>query len=196
MKKMNARNEELLLRNFIRESIEQNNRRQINELGTAGHLALDAIGFVPGIGEAADLLNAIAYIKEGEYLFAAFSFISMVPEIGDVIGKGGKLATWLGKVGGKTGAKAGKVVGEVGEQAIKVAKWLKDNIGQLNQAIVKAAAKFDAFKKDEKVQTAAKAANLDLESIDLNKEKDNMIKAAQDWLKDFIEGNEEAVNEK
>lgn len=65
-------------------SVEEGWKRQ------AGHLALDALGLIPGPGEAADLANALWYAKEGEYLNSAFSLISMVPEVGDLIGKGAK----------------------------------------------------------------------------------------------------------
>ena len=65
-------------------SVEEGWKRQ------AGHLALDALGLIPGPGEAADFTNALWYAKEGEYLNSAFSLISMVPEVGDLIGKGAK----------------------------------------------------------------------------------------------------------
>ncbi len=71
-------------------------------VGAAGHMALDAIGLIPGLGEPADLANALWYIKNKDYLSAAFSIISLVPEIGDAIGKGAK---YLGK-GSKLGQSA------------------------------------------------------------------------------------------
>jgi hypothetical protein len=61
-----------------------------------GHLALDVGGLVPVVGEAADVANAAWYAAEGKYLDAGLSLISIVPVVGDVIGKGGKLATKLG----------------------------------------------------------------------------------------------------
>jgi len=63
------------------------------------HWALDLAGLVPGIGEFADLYNAILYIRKGEWLMAGFSLISMLPGLGDVIGKGGKIATLLARAG-------------------------------------------------------------------------------------------------
>jgi len=62
-----------------------------------GHFVLDVAGLIPGYGEVADLTNAIWYATEGNYLFAAFSLISCIPELGDLIGKGGKVATWISK---------------------------------------------------------------------------------------------------
>lgn len=74
----------------------------LNELSASGvgHFLLDIGGLIPGIGETADLANAALYAKEGEYLMAALSAISMIPGVGDVIGKGGKMAMAMGK-GGK-----------------------------------------------------------------------------------------------
>lgn len=60
-----------------------------------GNIALDLIGLIPIGGEAADMLNAFLLIRKGKYLQAAFSIISMFPEIGDIIGKGGKITTWM-----------------------------------------------------------------------------------------------------
>jgi hypothetical protein len=57
---------------------------------------LDVAGLVPGIGEAADLANAAWYTAKGDYLNAGLSLLSVIPVVGDVIGKGGKLATRLG----------------------------------------------------------------------------------------------------
>jgi hypothetical protein len=59
-------------------------------LETAGHIALDVAGLIPGWGEPADLANALWYAKEKQYLNSALSLLSMVPEIGDAIGKGAK----------------------------------------------------------------------------------------------------------
>lgn len=59
-------------------------------LKAAFHVALDGIGLIPGWGEAADLVNAAAYLADGKYLMAGLSLVSMVPVVGDAIGKGGK----------------------------------------------------------------------------------------------------------
>ncbi len=47
-------------------------------------------------GEPADAANAAWYAAEGNYLDAGLSLISVIPVIGDVIGKGGRLAKALG----------------------------------------------------------------------------------------------------
>lgn len=71
---------------------------------TAGHVALDVAGFVPFFGEAADISNALWYIGEGEYLQAALSLVSCIPDLGDVVAKTVKylgLAKFFGKFGPK-----------------------------------------------------------------------------------------------
>ncbi len=62
-----------------------------------GHTALDVAGIVPGVGEAADLANAAWYAKDGKYLDAGFAMVSMIPGVGDLIGKGGKYLLRGGK---------------------------------------------------------------------------------------------------
>jgi hypothetical protein len=61
-----------------------------------GHTGLDVVGLVPGFGEAADVANAAWYVAEAKYLDAGLSLVSVIPVVGDVIGKGGKLAKRLG----------------------------------------------------------------------------------------------------
>ena len=54
-----------------------------------GHQLLDVLGLFPG-GEVFDGLNSWMYYKEGDYLNAALSGISVLGAVGDTIGKGGK----------------------------------------------------------------------------------------------------------
>jgi len=68
-----------------------------------GHTALDVLGLVPVLGEPADLANAAWHAAEGNYLDAGLSLISVIPVVGDIAGKGGKLAK---AVGGKLADKA------------------------------------------------------------------------------------------
>lgn len=60
---------------------------------------LDFVGFIPGIGEAADLTNAGISALRGHYLEAALSLISVIPGVGDAIGKGAKYALKFADVG-------------------------------------------------------------------------------------------------
>ncbi|MBD1903489.1 hypothetical protein NDI44_26795 [Trichocoleus sp. DQ-A3] len=48
-----------------------------------GHTVLDAAGFIPGLGTAADLAHAAWYAAEGDYKNAAFSAAAAIPGAGD-----------------------------------------------------------------------------------------------------------------
>jgi len=118
----------------------------------AGHLTLDLAGFIPGYGEIADLTNAAWYAIEGEWLFAALSLVSLIPEFGDVPAKGLKLLMQGGKVAktiGKGikrvgGTKTGKAIAKGGEQAVDALKqfkaWVSKNGDALRAAIDEGAA--------------------------------------------------------
>ena len=51
---------------------------------------LDVVGCVPLIGDGADLVNTLIYIAVGDYGNASLAAISMIPLVGDAIGKGAK----------------------------------------------------------------------------------------------------------
>ncbi len=53
---------------------------------------LDVVGVIPGVGEIADLANAGISLARGDYLGASLSLISVIPIVGDAIGKTGKAA--------------------------------------------------------------------------------------------------------
>jgi uncharacterized protein len=111
-----------------------------------GHGILDIGGVFPVLGEGADLANAAWYAAEGNYLDAGLSIVSMVPIVGDIVGKGGKLAK---KAGGKLAgpavdalkkmdfkkmleplAKHPKIGPHVDKIAEALEKWRKDLIGE------------------------------------------------------------------
>jgi hypothetical protein len=114
--------------------------------GDIGHGVLDVVGVVPLFGEGADLVNAAWYAAEGNYLDAGLSVISMVPVVGDIIGKGGKIAK---KAGGKLAGPAldalrkmdfkktleplrkhPKIGPHVDKMIEALEKWRKDLIGE------------------------------------------------------------------
>jgi hypothetical protein len=74
----------------------------LKEETTAYNIALDFAGLIPGLGEFADAANALDYAKKGDYILSALSIISMIPEIGDIVGKGGKISMWVAKTFPKT----------------------------------------------------------------------------------------------
>ena len=65
------------------------------------HGVLDVAGIVGDIGFGGgavfDFANATLYLKKGEYLMAALSAMSMLPALGDIVGKGTKLGIMLSK---------------------------------------------------------------------------------------------------
>lgn len=52
---------------------------------------LDVAGLVPGVGEIADGVNALISLGRGDVAGATLSAMSMVPVVGDAVGKGGKI---------------------------------------------------------------------------------------------------------
>jgi len=48
----------------------------------AQHLAADIAGFVPGLGEPADILNIGLYIRDGDYNSAGWSTLAAIPALG------------------------------------------------------------------------------------------------------------------
>lgn len=72
------------------------------------HAGLDLAGFIPGVGEIADGLNALIYLAEGDYMNAAISAAGMIPFAGSAA------------TGGRLAAKAGSAIAEgIGGQAAK-----------------------------------------------------------------------------
>lgn len=115
-----------------------------SSLSDAGHVALDIAGIVPGVGEAADATNALWYIKNRDYLSAALSLISMVPEIGDAVGKGAKYIS-KSKLGAKALAKYGPTVLKYWPKVLKAAetsKKFKPYARSMDQAIKRWAGTF------------------------------------------------------
>ena len=83
---------------------------------TGWNTALSLIGIVDPTG-IADLINAISYFKQGDNLFGFLSLISVVPYVGDAVGK-----TAMGAM--KAGGKGAKLMTEI-NLAIKAGDTLK-----------------------------------------------------------------------
>jgi len=67
-----------------------------DQYGEWVHGSLDAVGFIPGLGEIADGLNGLIYLGEGRYVEASVSALAMIPILGD-LGKAGKWGLTIGK---------------------------------------------------------------------------------------------------
>ncbi|KYF79686.1 hypothetical protein BE18_35155 [Sorangium cellulosum] len=86
------------------------------------HTGLDIVGFIPGLGEIADGLNAVIYLAEGDYLNAGISAAGMIPFAG-AAATGGRLAVKAGKAVaeavGKEGAQeAAQQLGKQGAEQL------------------------------------------------------------------------------
>jgi hypothetical protein len=127
------------------------------------HLALDVAGLIPGFGEGADLANAGLYISKGEYFMAALSLLSMIPAVGDVVGKGGKFLTKFGDDAGKASKYLGGLLKKYMPQIQKLLKTLKDNpvVGPHVDDILRAVTKYI----DDAAEVGAKAGKETLQRL-------------------------------
>ncbi len=128
-------------RYFLNETVNRNHDGSAVDEG-ALNIALDLAGLVPGIGEYADAANAALYAKEGKWLLAGLSLISIIPAVGDAIGKGGKIAIWASKNLPKTT----KYISKYGPELVKMAQLIKDQAPTIK-------AIFTAISRDEKVKS-------------------------------------------
>ena len=111
---------------------------------------LDVVGLIPGVGEAADGLNAIISLGRKNPLEALLSGISMIPAAGDAVGKGGKIVLKLldpvmDMI--KAGDKVADIVKKIGPDKIKKAKGVielvKDTVTKYQPQLKKG---FEAMK--------------------------------------------------
>ena len=114
--------------NILHEDMEKDELLLEFGMVDVGHFALDIGGLIPGVGEAADLANVALYAARGEFLMAALSVIAMIPVVGDIVGKGGKLSILLGKGGGsKATAWVAKLINKHMPKITKGIKGLAGN---------------------------------------------------------------------
>lgn len=131
-------------------SPKRSTRRQLNRVATklitadavgtamdAGQVGLDAAGFVPGIGEVADAVNALVSLLRKDYLGAALSLISMVPAIGDAVGKSAKVAIWMSKLAKQQGklGKAGQFLVKNGPKVKTALKTFSKVVSEHKESI-------------------------------------------------------------
>ncbi len=124
---------------------------------------LDVAGCIPGIGEIADCANGIISLCRGDFLNAGLSFISMVPVVGDAVGKGGKAAGFIAKNGDEIAAATKRVFWTgMGDNGTKAANWVKQN-GGITLEMTEAAKNLPDW-------TPATASKWDAASLDFAKE--------------------------
>jgi len=110
-------------------------RREERSHPTVINFMLDIAGLIPGVGEYFDVINAILYARKGEWLLAALSLVSAIPAIGDLVGKGGKLAIWATRAFPKAAGSAAKHGPKVID-AIKLLKVMLDENRDLVDALL------------------------------------------------------------
>ena len=106
--------------------------------------ALDVAGLIPGIGEAADGVNALISIARGNPLEAALSLVSMIPVAGDAVGKGGKAALKMLDPAIDIIKNAGPIADVVEKIGPDAAKNLGKVIGPLKDVVLKNSDKIQA----------------------------------------------------
>ena len=154
------------------------------------NVLLDFAGLIPGYGEIFDAINALDYLRKGNYLFAALSAISVIPTIGDALGKGGKLVALLAKMG-KTGTyiqKGAKVASTNRQQIKKASDFLRANKDTIravakNGKTVKNTIRANKGNIDEIFDYVSKNSNSD----ELVRNIPNMKKALDDFVSDSID---------
>lgn len=145
------------------------------------HLILDVAGLIPGVGEIADAANGLLYLTKGDYFLALLCLISMVPTVGDALGKGTKLAMWLNKLAPKTVEALGKVKKHYPEikKAILAAKALfveyKPEIDELIEKVMNGEKLKNWTDKDPEIKTKLKRVKLKLDDIEEIFEKSSSI---------------------
>ena len=178
IKKVSKYQEEAL-RKIIREEIQ----KEKLEEGALDWLqgGLDVVGLIPGIGEAADGVNAAISLARGNPLEAALSLVSMIPVAGDAVGKGGKLVLKLLDPAMdliKAGGKAADIIKKIGPDKIKKAtgalNLVKDTLVKNKSKIQKG---FEAVKKAD-LESIEKIINVKIPDIARSKVEKEIKKAA------------------
>jgi RHS repeat-associated protein len=96
-----------------------------------GHTILDVLGFVPGVGEVFDLINAGWYLAEGDYMNAALSAACMIPVIGSIAGQGIK---WGGRA-----FRAADMAGNIAAYSGRALDYAKATGVKITQAVSRTA---------------------------------------------------------
>lgn len=97
----------------------------------AADVALGAVGFIPGLGEIANAAQVALAASQGDYLGAGLSLISMIPEVGDVVGQGGKALLWAEKNFGKGVVKAATSMLPKIKGLAKIIEEMKDEVEKI-----------------------------------------------------------------
>jgi hypothetical protein len=105
-------------------------KKQINESILSIENVLMAAGFIPIIGEVADVALIILYLIRGQKLYAALMLIALIPSVGDILVKPIIKSLQLTKGGGAI-MKTGKGLGEFLSKNPDIAK----KFGQMSKYV-------------------------------------------------------------
>ena len=148
------------------------------EYGEWVHNALDAVGFIPGLGDIADGLNGVIYLAEGHYIEASVSLLAMIPLIGD-----------LGKIG--------KLTAEVAEELVEeaVEKVVKETAEELVEAVAKETVEeaVEKVAKETVEEVAEKIAKETGEELVEKTAKETIEEAVEKTSKEAVEELTEKV---
>ena len=122
------------------------------------HPILDAVGFVPVLGEPADLVNGLIYASEKDYINAGLSMAAVIP----VIGEAGKMTKYgakaiekskgLKKIGKSVTKPLSKKSSKTYQAGKKSLKKTADDIGEEAKIVAKDNRNIKArFTSDEKM---------------------------------------------
>jgi len=134
-------------------------------------------------------------MKRGEYFFALLSLISIIPELGDVVGKSIKYITKGGSALAKL-FKGGKAAGKITKATAATVKTAKGVEKILGKPGVKAVAKF-VKTHDKKIRAAASALKpreAMAESIIINEQEAFDDSADQSIVEGFFEFLDDLIN--
>jgi len=99
---------------------------------TVAHTALDVAGFVPVIGEAADAVNGVIYLVEGDKVNAGLSFAACIPVVGSAATGGKyvkKIVSAVDKIDDLSGST--KFINKNGEDILVLGRGPKERLERL-----------------------------------------------------------------
>tara|TARA_B100000287_G_scaffold397751_1_gene414616 strand:+ start:269 stop:1192 length:924 start_codon:yes stop_codon:yes gene_type:complete len=114
---------------------------------------LDYAGFIPGIGDLLDGINALIYMIRKKYFLGVTSLVAVIPAVGSIIAAPFKTAhKLLGKAANKLGSILGKMVSNGKSAANELIKLLQSGgsklkgvIDKIYKAISKNVSKINSF---------------------------------------------------
>jgi len=143
------------------------------------HNVLDLLGLIPGVGEIFDAANALAYAVEGNWLYSILSIISIIPEVGDIIGKSPKLIVMLDKL--------------ESEDTKKYIDFIKEHKDDVMNAITKIKSAF-LDKKDIIIEKVEDFINDDEKLKEKYADKLHKIKLELNNIEDILEKSDNLIN--